>query len=70
MGTPDFAVGVLNKLVEHNYLVLGVVTAPDRPAGRGRSLKPSAVKNAALGHQLQVWQPESLKDPEFLKTLR
>lgn len=70
MGTPDFAVGVLNKLVEHNYLVLGVVTAPDRPAGRGRSLQPSAVKNAALGHQLQVWQPESLKDPEFLKTLR
>ena len=69
MGTPDFAVGVLNALVEHEYKVLGVVTAPDRPAGRGRSLQPSAVKNAALRHHLPVWQPESLKDPEFLKTL-
>jgi methionyl-tRNA formyltransferase len=69
MGTPDFAVGVLNALVEYEYKVLGVVTAPDRPAGRGRSLQPSAVKNAALRHHLPVWQPESLKDPEFLKTL-
>ncbi len=69
MGTPDFAVGVLNALVEYEYKVLGLVTAPDRPAGRGRSLQPSAVKNAALRHHLPVWQPESLKDPEFLKTL-
>ena len=69
MGTPDFAVGVLNALIEHEYKVLSVVTAPDRPAGRGRSLQPSAVKNAALRHHLPVWQPESLKDPEFLKTL-
>ena len=70
MGTPDFAVGVLNKLVEQKYNLLGVVTAPDRPAGRGRSLQPSAVKNAALSHQLQVWQPENLKDPEFIKKLQ
>ena len=70
MGTPDFAVGVLNKLVEQKYNLLGVVTAPDRPAGRGRGLQPSAVKNAALSHQLQVWQPENLKDPEFIKKLQ
>ena len=70
MGTPDFAVGVLNKLVEQKYNLLGVVTAPDRPAGRGRSLQPSEVKHAALSHQLQVWQPENLKDPEFIKKLQ
>lgn len=70
MGTPDFAVGVLNALVAHNYNLLGVVTAPDRPAGRGRKLQPSAVKSAALGHDLPLWQPESLKDEAFLKELQ
>ncbi len=69
LGTPDFAVGVLNALVTHKYNLLGVVTAPDRPAGRGRNLQSSAVKNAALKHNLKLWQPESLKDPEFLKEL-
>jgi methionyl-tRNA formyltransferase len=69
LGTPDFAVGVLNALVDHKYNLLGVVTAPDRPAGRGRNLQPSAVKNAALKHNLKLWQPESLKDPNFLKEL-
>lgn len=69
LGTPDFAVGVLNALVAHKYNLLGVVTAPDRPAGRGRNLQPSAVKNAALKHNLKLWQPESLKDPNFLKEL-
>ena len=70
MGTPDFAVGVLNKLVEQKYNLLGVVTAPDRPAGRGRSLQPSAVKNEALSHKRQVWQLENLKDKESRKKLQ
>ena len=70
MGTPDFAVGVLNALVANNYNLLGVITAPDRPAGRGRNLQPSAIKTAALTHALKLWQPESLKDPELLHELK
>ena len=69
MGTPDFAVGVLDALVANNYNLLGVVTAADRPAGRRRLLQPSAVKSAALAHNLPLWQPESLKDQNFLQEL-
>jgi len=70
MGTPDFAVASLKALVENGYPVLAVVTAPDKPAGRGMQLKASAVKEYALSQGLPVLQPEKLKSPEFLEQLR
>ena len=70
MGTPEFAVASLEALIASGKDVVGVVTAPDRPAGRGRKLKASAVKEAALRHQLPVLQPEKLKSPEFLEALQ
>jgi methionyl-tRNA formyltransferase len=69
MGTPTFAVGTLNALVEAGMNVVAVVTAPDRPAGRGLSLRMSAVKERALELGLPVLQPERLKDPAFLEQL-
>ncbi|MGC9151463.1 MAG: methionyl-tRNA formyltransferase [Microbacter sp.] len=69
MGTPEFAVESLKALVEHQYRVEAVITAPDKPAGRGQSVQMSAVKKFALAHQLPLLQPEKLKDPEFIKTL-
>ncbi len=69
MGTPEFAVEGLRRLIEGGYTVVGVITAPDRPAGRGRKLKESAVKTYAKAKGLQVLQPTNLKDPEFLETL-
>lgn len=65
MGTPDFAIPSLRILVEHGYPVVGVVTAPDRPAGRGLQLRPSPVKEYALSQGLTVLQPEKLRDPDF-----
>jgi methionyl-tRNA formyltransferase len=70
MGTPDFAVESLKALVENNYNIVGVVTAPDRPAGRGQKLKQSPVKEYALSVRLPVLQPEKLKNPEFLAELK
>ncbi len=70
MGTPEFAVEGLRRLLEEGYSVVGVITAPDRPAGRGRKLKESAVKTYAKAKGLQVLQPTNLKDPVFLETLR
>ncbi|MCK3684270.1 methionyl-tRNA formyltransferase [Maribellus sp. YY47] len=70
MGTPDFAVASLKKLVEGGYNVVGVITAPDRPAGRGKQLAESAVKKYAVENNLNVLQPEKLKNPEFLEELR
>ena len=70
MGTPEFAVGVLRKMVEAGKNVVGVVTAPDRPAGRGRRLKSSAVKEYALAQGLPLLQPTNLKDPSFLESLQ
>jgi methionyl-tRNA formyltransferase len=70
MGTPDFAVASLQALVEHGYHVVAVVTAPDKPAGRGMQLKASAVKEYALSQNLPVLQPEKLKNPEFLEALK
>ena len=70
LGTPDFAVASLKALVEHNFNVVAVVTAPDKPAGRGMQLKMSAVKEYALSQDLPVLQPEKLKDPGFIETLR
>jgi methionyl-tRNA formyltransferase len=69
MGTPDFAVGTLNALVQAGHNVVAVVTAPDRPAGRGRQPKASAVKARAIELDLPVLQPERLKDPGFLTEL-
>lgn len=70
MGTPEFAVASLDALLKSGKNVVGVVTAPDRPAGRGRKLKASAIKQAALKHGIPVLQPEKLKDPEFVAALK
>ena len=69
MGTPDFAVASLNALVKSNYNIVGVITAPDKPAGRGRKIQQSAVKKYAVEHQLKLLQPTNLKDENFVKEL-
>jgi methionyl-tRNA formyltransferase len=70
MGTPDFAVASLDILVQNGYNVVGVITAPDKPAGRGLQLQQSAVKQYAVSKGLHVLQPEKLKNPAFLEELR
>ena len=70
MGTPDFAVGTLNALVEADHEVLAVVTQPDKPRGRGKNLCCTPVKEEALRHGLAVCQPKKVRDPEFIETLR
>lgn len=70
MGTPDFAVASLSKLVESGYAIVGVITAPDRPAGRGRKLQESAVKKYAIQQNIRILQPTNLKSPSFLNELR
>jgi len=70
MGTPDFAVGVLRKLVEAKYSIVGVITAPDKPAGRGRKVSQSAVKEYALSIGQPILQPVNLKDEDFLTELK
>ncbi|HIZ86214.1 MAG TPA: methionyl-tRNA formyltransferase [Candidatus Coprenecus stercoravium] len=70
MGTPEFAVESLKALVEGGYNVVGVVTVPDRKAGRGQKLSCSPVKEYALSAGLPVLQPESMKDPDFERSLR
>jgi len=71
MGTPEFAVETLRMLVENGYNVVAVVTQPDKPVGRHQNeLQPSAVKQYALEQGLPVLQPEKMKDPEFVETLR
>ncbi len=69
-GTPEFAVATLQTLIEAGKNVVAVVTAPDRPAGRGRSLKQSDVKNYALSQNIKVLQPTNLKSEEFLNELK
>ncbi|MEL6306277.1 MAG: methionyl-tRNA formyltransferase [Bacteroidota bacterium] len=69
MGTPEFAVGSLEGILQAGFEVVGVVTAPDRPAGRGRKVRLSAVKEFALQHELPVLQPENLKDSDFIESL-
>jgi methionyl-tRNA formyltransferase len=69
MGTPAFAVASLNALLEAKMNVVGVVTAPDKPGGRGMQLQQSAVKQFALAHNLPLLQPEKLKAPEFFEAL-
>lgn len=70
MGTPEFAVASLDALVKAGATIVGVVTAPDKPAGRGMKLTESAVKKYAVAHGLHLLQPEKLKDPAFLEALR
>lgn len=69
MGTPDFAVTILDRILKDGYNVVGVITAPDKPAGRGRKLKGSAVKQYALEQKLNILQPTNLKDLNFLQEL-
>jgi methionyl-tRNA formyltransferase len=69
MGTPDFAVESLRQLVDSGIEVAAVVTAPDRPAGRGQKIRQSAVKMFAVDNDLQVLQPEKLKSPDFISAL-
>lgn len=70
MGTPDFAVGILDSILKNNYEVVGVITAADKPAGRGQKIKYSAVKDYALANNLNLLQPTNLKDESFLTTLK
>ena len=70
MGTPDFAVASLDALVQANFDVVAVVTAPDKPAGRGQKLNESAVKKYAVEKGIPVLQPEKLKNPEFIAELK
>ncbi len=70
MGTPDFAVGTLEKLVETGHEVVGVVTQPDKPKGRGKAMQPTPVKEAALKHGLQVYQPRKVREESFQEVLR
>jgi methionyl-tRNA formyltransferase len=70
MGTPDFAVESLKILVENNYNVVGVITMPDKPSGRGHKLQFSAVKQYAIEKNLNILQPEKLKDESFLEALK
>ena len=70
MGTPEFAVASLDALVKAGCNIVGVITAPDKPAGRGMKLNQSAVKKYAVEHELKTLQPEKLKNPEFLAELK
>jgi methionyl-tRNA formyltransferase len=70
MGTPEFAVGILDTIIKKNYTVVGVITAADKPAGRGQKLKYSAVKEYALAHNLRLLQPTNLKEESFLAELK
>jgi len=70
MGTPEFAVGILDTIIKNNYDVVGVITAADKPAGRGQKIKYSAVKEYALANNLPLLQPTNLKDESFLAELK
>ncbi|KIC02296.1 methionyl-tRNA formyltransferase [Flavobacterium sp. JRM] len=70
MGTPEFAVGILDTIIKNNYNVVGVITAADKPAGRGQKIKYSAVKEYALANNLPLLQPTNLKDEDFLSELK
>lgn len=69
MGTPDFAVGTLDALVEAGHRITLVVTQPDKPRGRGHAMQYTAVKEAALGHGLPVFQPKRIREEEAVRTL-
>ena len=69
MGTPDFAVNPLHALAEAGYEVVGVVTQPDKPKGRGKTMLPTPVKEEAMKHGFPVFQPVKVRDPEFQEVL-
>jgi methionyl-tRNA formyltransferase len=70
MGTPEFACPTLQKLVDRSEQVVAVVTQPDRPKGRGQRLMPPPVKELAVRHQIPVYQPVKVRDPEFVEIIR
>lgn len=70
MGTPEFAVASLKALLNAGYNIVGVITAPDKPAGRGQTIQQSAVKEFAIANNLKVLQPSNLKDENFLMELK
>lgn len=70
MGTPEFAVGILDTILKNNYEVVGVITAADKPTGRGQKIKYSDVKEYAIQHNLHLLQPTNLKDEGFLAELK
>ncbi len=70
MGTPEFAVPSLEILIEHRFNIVAVITAPDKPQGRGQKLMPSPIKECALKHNILVLQPTNLKSPEFIEELK
>jgi methionyl-tRNA formyltransferase len=70
MGTPEFAVASLDALVKAGFNIVAVITAPDKPAGRGLKLTSSAVKQYAVDHNLNILQPEKLKNPDFIGALQ
>ena len=70
MGTPDFAVTILKHLIDNNYNIVGVITAADKPAGRGRKLNESEIKKYALSKNLNILQPKNLKNEDFHEELK
>ena len=69
MGTPEFAVTILNDILDNKFNVVGVITAPDKPEGRGQKLSQSDVKKYAFEKELNILQPTNLKDPVFIQEL-
>lgn len=70
MGTPDFAVSTLEEIIREGHEVLAVVTQPDRQKGRGKEIAVTPVKAAALSHNIKVYQPEKVREPEFVEILK
>lgn len=70
MGTPDFSTGTLEEIVLAGHEVVGVVTQPDKPKGRGKTLMPTPVKEVAMKYNLPVYQPKKVREPEFVEVLR
>lgn len=70
LGTPEFSVASLDAMIQAGFNIVAVVTAPDKPAGRGMKMSESAVKQYAVAHHIPVLQPDKLKDPQFIETLR
>ena len=70
MGTPDFATGTLEEIVLAGHEVVGVVTQPDKPKGRGKTLMPTPVKEVTMKYNLPVYQPKKVREPEFVEVLR
>lgn len=70
MGTPDFAVRILDELVQNQFTIVGVITAPDKPSGRGQQVNESAVKKYAVSKNLNILQPTNLKDENFVNDLK